>query len=342
VAIGTSGSWNFTQDFDTDGDGLDDGLAEGTWYLHVIAEDSATNRSAAVTRTFDIDQGHPSVNERAIGTMAITNRAVNFSLSGGLGDTNGIASIVATQSKDGGATVAVTLSGTTVGVTAGNFIVGQTYTITSLGSTTNWQAIGAASGAIVGDSFVASGVGSGDGTANGPGWTFTGLPRGDSEGTKGTTTTVDGLYEYVITATDVAGKQATLTRTVRFDDTGPEVTVTNPVTLEKTNLASYPLSGSVNDGLGVGVDYVQYSTDGTSYTNASLAGNTYTATVGLGNQGNKRLYVRAYDKLGTVTNAATVDFVYDMSVPTVTEDIGSSTQVIRNGTFVLTGTEYGA
>lgn len=51
-------------------------------------------------------------------------------------------------------------------VTAGSFSVGVTYQITAVG-TTNWTAIGLAAGltAAVGQSFVATGVGSGTGTA---------------------------------------------------------------------------------------------------------------------------------------------------------------------------------
>jgi len=57
---------------------------------------------------------------------------------------------------------------TSTTVTAGSFVVGYTYTIATLGTTTNWQAIGAPIDAIVGTSFVAIGVGSGNGTATTP------------------------------------------------------------------------------------------------------------------------------------------------------------------------------
>ena len=49
-------------------------------------------------------------------------------------------------------------------VSAGSFSVGYRYTIVSVG-TTNWQSIGAPTGASVGTSFIATGVGSGSGTA---------------------------------------------------------------------------------------------------------------------------------------------------------------------------------
>lgn len=49
-------------------------------------------------------------------------------------------------------------------ITAGSFVSGKSYTIYELG-TTNWQAIGAATGAVVGSKFTATGIGSGTGTA---------------------------------------------------------------------------------------------------------------------------------------------------------------------------------
>jgi hypothetical protein len=52
----------------------------------------------------------------------------------------------------------------TLPVSAGSFVIGTRYTINTLG-TTNWQSIGAPADAIVGTSFIATGVGSGTGTA---------------------------------------------------------------------------------------------------------------------------------------------------------------------------------
>lgn len=50
-------------------------------------------------------------------------------------------------------------------VTAGNFTVGVLYKILTVGTTTNWASIGAATPAIVGETFIATGAGAGDGTA---------------------------------------------------------------------------------------------------------------------------------------------------------------------------------
>lgn len=48
--------------------------------------------------------------------------------------------------------------------TAGSFTVGASYTILSTGTTTNWTSIGAAA-STPGTNFIATGIGSGDGTA---------------------------------------------------------------------------------------------------------------------------------------------------------------------------------
>jgi hypothetical protein len=61
-----------------------------------------------------------------------------------------------------GAGIALVAYGLTT-ILAGNFVIGQTYTIATLG-TTNWTSIGAAT-TTVGTTFTATGIGSGDGTA---------------------------------------------------------------------------------------------------------------------------------------------------------------------------------
>jgi hypothetical protein len=50
-------------------------------------------------------------------------------------------------------------------VNAGSFVTGKTYTIVNVGTTTNWNSIGAGGG-YIGQVFVATGAGSGDGVAS--------------------------------------------------------------------------------------------------------------------------------------------------------------------------------
>ena len=52
----------------------------------------------------------------------------------------------------------------TAPVTAGDFVIGETYTIVDVGTNTPWTAIGAADG-FIGTTFIATGIGAGDGTA---------------------------------------------------------------------------------------------------------------------------------------------------------------------------------
>ncbi|KGE73311.1 beta strand repeat-containing protein, partial [Spirochaeta lutea] len=108
--IATSGTWSFTEDLDTDGLGADGGRAEGTWYLHVKAEDKAGNITAdedVVSVEFDIDQAAPSLTETGSGITgsAIAYRNADLTLSGTANDTNSLESVVVTYSKDGGASV---------------------------------------------------------------------------------------------------------------------------------------------------------------------------------------------------------------------------------------------
>ena len=116
--LATTGIWSFTDDFDTDGPGGDSGRAEGTWYLHVKAEDKAGNITAdgnALTLVFDIDQANPGLTETTIGTAVLQNRNVLVSL-GGIGtDTHGVASVSVSQSKDGSAPVLVSTNGPSLG-----------------------------------------------------------------------------------------------------------------------------------------------------------------------------------------------------------------------------------
>ena len=98
--LASSGSWNFTQDFEEG--------KEGKKYLHIRAEDNAGNKSSWNTVPFDVDFSAPEVkvsenfkgNEKAI-----------FTLSGTASDTKGLASansVVITQRDSAGKALTVT------------------------------------------------------------------------------------------------------------------------------------------------------------------------------------------------------------------------------------------
>ncbi|MBI9101743.1 MAG: hypothetical protein JEY99_04970 [Spirochaetales bacterium] len=117
--LATSGNWSFTDDFDTDGSGTDDsGRAEGTWYIHVLAEDASGNRTdfgSAVTVEFDIDQAPPVIteNDSLISGSSTVYKNTDIDFGGDVSDANGIASVVVSYIKNDTGSPNVLLNDTT-------------------------------------------------------------------------------------------------------------------------------------------------------------------------------------------------------------------------------------
>lgn len=289
----SSGNWSFMKLIPSD---LPEGLS---YYIHVLAEDSSGNRTATASAAnvlFDVDQANPTATETSIGTTAVTNTKVGFSLIGTADDSHGISSITVTQKKDGGSTLAVS---------------------------TNPPSLG--------------------GTALNRTWTLANLPRNIAS--IGVQSLTDGLYEYVITVTDLAGKTTTINRTVRYDNTGPTLGVTAPASAEMVGVSTKTFQGSVTDGAGSGVASVFYSMDSTDGSNgtwsaATVTGSTWSATaVALGSEGAKTLFVRATDNLAIVTTSAIINYYYDSAPPTLAETtIGTTVQQLTNASVTLAGT----
>lgn len=97
TAVSTgNGNWSFT----------DSNRAEGSYVVHLLAEDTAGNRSsAALSRAFDIDTAEPSLEENAVGSTGVSDRKTAFSLEGSADDGYGIASLTIGQKKDTGVEV---------------------------------------------------------------------------------------------------------------------------------------------------------------------------------------------------------------------------------------------
>ena len=98
-------------------------------------------------------------------TATVTNPEIvavaNVVLANGTNTTYGTARIVR---QKGSHKFLVTYNGSAT--TAGSFIVGQAYKILSVGTTTDWNAVGHGEGTVaVGDEFTATAAGSGNGTA---------------------------------------------------------------------------------------------------------------------------------------------------------------------------------
>jgi hypothetical protein len=104
---GSPTNWNIPVDLDTDGAGTDTGLAEGSHTIWVRAMDNAGNRTDPLSQVFVVDQSAPFLSnlKEAAGVDwgdVILYKSLDFTFTGIANDTNGIADVTITQSKDGG------------------------------------------------------------------------------------------------------------------------------------------------------------------------------------------------------------------------------------------------
>jgi hypothetical protein len=102
LAAGT-GSWNSTASLSGS-----DGLGEGQFTLYAAAIDRCGNVETAKTRDFGVDQDPPTLTE--INHPALSYTKSDFSLKGDVGDSDALASLAITESKNGGAAQSVGLS----------------------------------------------------------------------------------------------------------------------------------------------------------------------------------------------------------------------------------------
>ncbi|GAB1482213.1 hypothetical protein MASR2M78_10280 [Treponema sp.] len=181
-------------------------------------------------------------------------------------------------------------------------------------------------------------------TPNGPSgttsWNLANLPR--AVGDLGNQALVDGVYTYVVTATDLSGKTTSLTRTVQLDTTPPDLVVTAPVNGGSVDTQTYTLRGTATEIGGVGFNPasdVEYSFDaGAAWQDMSLTGIAWNETVDLGAaQGSRALLVRATDKVGN-RSTVSVAFNYDNAPPTLTETGVGSALLYSRSDLAFVGT----
>ena len=136
----------------------------------------------------------------------------------------------------------------------------------------------------------------------------------------------DGTKEFTVTAYDVAGLPKQVTRTVVVDTVLPEadepsITSTGNTVSGKTWFNSSFINikvENVKDTGGTGISKVEYSKDnGSSWSQMSGSGTTYTATVNCTNQGANIIQVRVTDAAENQTVAGSVTAYVDTKEPSL-------------------------
>ena len=167
--------------------------------------------------------------------------------------------------------------------------------------------------------------------------------------------TNDGSHTYVFTATDVAGKTTTLSRTITIDSTPPTTAITQPGSYTSgqpqywLSGATASLAGSAADpgSSASGVAKVYYKVDalGTSHAGENpvsqgwtlAAGTgTWSATINLSSEGQFTLWTAAYDNAGNLSAISSRNFGVDQNPPTLTETNHPATSFTK-ATYTLAG-----
>ena len=153
---------------------------------------------------------------------------------------------------------------------------------------------------------------------SGGAWSLTLTPNGataDAANNK----VKDGIHTYSITVKDVAGKTATITRTVTSDNTvptwntdsssGKEPYISTTASNGYYKTTSISIAALASDATS-GIAKLQYSTDGTNYSDTGNGSFTVNAS-----EGSNTIYVRAVDAAGNMTSATTLSADVDTTAP---------------------------
>ncbi len=135
----------------------------------------------------------------------------------------------------------------------------------------------------------------------------------------------DGVYTLIIRTVDKYGRTGITTDYLTIDTTAPVVTITSPKAGEWQNDTAVTVSGTVTDGIGVGTRSLWYKksvdaeeqTEITSF-NASTGTWSFTYTLDDAEGADAAtVYIQAEDKVGNVSEPATLAINLDKSAPVV-------------------------
>ncbi|MBN2628901.1 MAG: hypothetical protein JXA95_19715, partial [Spirochaetales bacterium] len=130
----------------------------------------------------------------------------------------------------------------------------------------------------------------------------------------------DGIYDYVITLTDKAGKTDELRKRVTVDTVGPELVVSNLADGDFVTSASFKILGLASDISGI--QSVEYSLNGDPMVPVTLTGtgNWELQVSGLNEGSGNTLDFQATDMAGRVSTLPTINFGLDLAVPSLAID----------------------
>ena len=147
---------------------------------------------------------------------------------------------------------------------------------------------------------------------------------------------IDGTYTLVFTATDVATKTTSLTRTVVVDNALPTVTITPVVGYQSATVA---IDGTASDTNLTRVEYqLGAVTEGFWTTASGTASWTGAVNVSAVAEGSRTLYYRAFDRAGNVSATGNTTIFVDRANPRATEINYTATLYQTRTDVVFSGT----
>ena len=168
----------------------------------------------------------------------------------------------------------------------------------------------------------------------------------------------DGEYTFTIKATDNAGRESTLSRTVIYDTVAPTIktkAISTSIDSQKhtvnstiwysTSQIPVVIEGSDGDANGSGVSTIECSTDNSSWNLLSRSGSNYVGTISCTEQGENTIYIRVTDNAGNTNTPAndTLTVNVDTGAPTAftlgTVQAGSETPDALEGIKLVNGRE---
>lgn len=167
----------------------------------------------------------------------------------------------------------------------------------------------------------------------------------------------DGLYSYTVTAKDMVGKETSVTRNIRLDTVGPHIELNTDFTGYQES-SEITVKGTADDDSGVLAVFYAYGVTAEpaipateTKTIANWTNNGWTNNVTGTSSWNfkidgqesvvKKLFIRAVDKNGLVSESVSADVKFDFNAPNIDEtEIGSEGLTTNAGEFTLSGIAY--